>query len=343
MRVGVLCIQLGTPDAPTPEALRPYLKQFLSDARVLDVPAWQRWLLLNFAILPFRPKRSAHAYAQVWQPEGSPLAVNSQAFAKALQARLPAEEYHVVLAMRYGANDMAHAVEKLLSEPLRELVILPMFPQYASATIGSCLEEAYQLLAKRWNIPPVRVIPPFFQEPGFIQTLVDKILPALQEVKPDRIVFSFHGLPERQILKGAYSKQACLQKDDSCCNSLNSGNAYCYRAQCFATARALVSALGESAVPSLTTFQSRLGRTPWIKPYTEEVLKDLPRQGAKRVLIVSPSFTADCLETLEELGIRGRETFLGAGGEVFELISAVNDSPTFVAAAAAWISQKTSF
>jgi protoporphyrin/coproporphyrin ferrochelatase len=337
MRTGVLCIQLGTPDAPTVKAVRPYLRQFLSDPRVLDMPALSRWMLLNLVILPFRPRVAAHAYSRIWTSEGSPLAFNTQRFTDKLQASLGKEKYHVVLGMRYGRPSLADAIEKLLLEPLQEVILFPLYPQYASASTGSCLEEAFSLLGQRWNIPPVRVIPPFFDQPGFIQSFAERIRPALEKSKPDTLVFSYHSIPERQILKSAYPSQACLQSDDSCCAAMNRSNGYCYRAQCFATSRALIAALGLKPEQAITTFQSRLGRIPWIKPYTDIVLQNLPARGKKNIAIVSPSFTADCLETLEELGMRGRDSFMAAGGEAYEFIPCINDSETFVSAATSWI------
>jgi protoporphyrin/coproporphyrin ferrochelatase len=341
MRIGVVVLQLGTPDAPTTKALRPYLKQFLSDPRVLDMPAFFRWLLVNAVILPTRPKHSAKAYASIWTPDGSPLAVISRRFTFALQAELGSSDFEVRLAMSYGSPSTPEVLKKMVGDGFTRIVCLPMYPQYASATTGGTLAGIFEILKDFNNVPSIQVIPPFFQEDGFIETLADNTQEVINRLRPDKILFSYHGLPEKQILKSATVGQTCLKSDDSCCAELSEKNAFCYRAQCFATSRALVASLkkrlGAGLPSSQTSFQSRLGRTPWIKPYTDELLTLLPSQGTKRLAVVSPAFTADCLETLEELGDRGKHAFLEAGGEAFELVPAVNDSPRFVKAVAGWV------
>jgi protoporphyrin/coproporphyrin ferrochelatase len=341
MRIGVVVLQLGTPDAPTPQALRPYLKQFLSDPRVLDMPAFFRWLLVNVVILPTRPKQSAKAYASIWTKEGSPLAVISRRFTAALQAELGVGRFDVRLAMSYGSPSTPEVLRSMVDQGYSRIILLPMYPQYASATTGGTLAGIFETLKDFTNVPAIQVVPPFFQDPGFIETLVDNTANVVARLKPDRILFSYHGLPEKQILKSASADHTCLKRDDSCCSHLTDKNSFCYRAQCFATSRALVEGLrkkmGDSIPSTQTSFQSRLGRTPWIKPYTDEVLHSLPSQGVKRLAVVSPAFTADCLETLEELGDRGKHGFLEAGGEAFELVPAVNDSSRFVQAAAGWV------
>ena len=334
MKTGILLINLGSPEAPTAAAVRPYLREFLSDPRVIDIPAPLRWLLLNAVILPFRPAKSAAAYAKVWTPEGSPLIAHSRAFTDRLAAAL-GDEYRVVLAMRYGQPSLQNAIAELTREPLKELVIFPLYPQYASASTGSSLEEALRVLAPMQNVPALRTIPAFYNDPGYIRALVENATPRLREFNPDYILFSYHGLPERQIRKSEGQAGHCLTADDACCAAIGPGNAFCYRAHCFATTRLVASALGLAAGSYSTSFQSRLGRTPWIKPYTDHVLADLGRRGVKRLAVFSPSFVADCLETLEEMTIRGSETFREAGGERLELIPALNSSESWVQAAAA--------
>lgn len=340
MRVGVIVLQLGTPQAPTPSALRTYLREFLGDPRVLDMPAPARALLLNAVILPTRPKYSAKAYASIWTPEGSPLLVISQRFVSALQVEL-GEGYHVALGMRYGQPSIGAALRPMLDEGVSEIVLLPMYPQYASATTGSSLEHVFEILKDEINIPATRVIPPFFADTGFIDAVTANIFSVLRTLRADGLLFTYHGLPEKQLHKAAPWGHQCHTPSFACCAALNDKNRFCYRAQCMQTSRALVTALnavlGDSAPRAMTSFQSRLGRTPWIQPYTEEILKQLPSQGVKRLAVVSPSFTADCLETLEELGERGKHTFLEAGGEAFELVPAVNFSSNFVSAAANWV------
>ena len=333
MKTGILLINLGSPEAPTASAVRPYLREFLSDPRVIDIPAPLRWLLLNAVILPFRPAKSAAAYAKVWTPEGSPLIANSRAFTAKLAAAL-GDEYHVVLGMRYGKPSLSEAIAELTREPLKELVIFPLYPQYASASTGSSLEEALRVLGSLQNVPTVRTIPAFYNDAGYIQALVENATPRLEEFKPDYVLFSYHGLPERQIRKSEMHGEHCLSADDSCCAAIGPRNAFCYRAHSFATTRLVANKLGLAAGTYSTSFQSRLGRTPWIKPYTDLVLTELAHNGVKRLAVFSPSFVADCLETLEEMTIRGSETFLAAGGEALELIPALNSSDMWVNAAA---------
>jgi ferrochelatase len=342
MKTGILLINLGSPEAPTAAVVRPYLREFLSDPRVIDIPAPLRWLLLNAVILPFRPAKSAAAYAKVWTPAGSPLLAHSRAFAAELAAAL-GEDYRVVLAMRYGNPSVKAAVEELTREPLRELVIFPLYPQYASASTGSSLEEALRLLAPLQNVPALRTIPAFYDDPGYVRALVENAAPRLRDFNPDHVLFSYHGLPERQIRKSEYlpeHAELCLRSEDGCCADHGIDNPFCYRSHCFVTTRLIAKDLGLAAGTYSTAFQSRLGRTPWIKPYTDQVLVDLARAGVKKLAVFSPSFVADCLETLEEMTIRGAETFREAGGEELRLIPALNATPAWVAAAASLIRPK---
>lgn len=336
MKTGVLLINLGSPEAPTAAAVRPYLREFLSDARVIDIPAPLRWLLLNAVILPTRPAKSAAAYAQVWMPEGSPLLVHSRAFADKMEREL-GEGFVVGLAMRYGNPSISSVMDALLREPLKELVVVPLYPQYASSSAGTALEVVMRELATRWNVPPVRVTAPFHDDPGYLDAMTENAAPRLAAFRPDHVLFSYHGLPERQIRKSESVPGHCLAADDSCCATLGAHNAFCYRAQSFATTRALTARLGLDPASVSTAFQSRLGRTPWIKPYTDEVLVRLAKRGVKRLAVFSPSFVADCLETLEEMSIRGAETFVEAGGEALELIPALNAADTWVRAVATWV------
>jgi ferrochelatase len=337
MKTGILLVNLGSPEAPTAAAVRPYLREFLSDPRVIDIPAPLRWLLLNAVILPFRPAKSAEAYRQVWTPEGSPLLAHSRAFARKMAEHLGAG-YKVVLAMRYGNPSLASAVEELRREPLKEIVVFPLYPQYASASTGSSLEEAMRLFAAKDNVPALRVVAPFYDDPGYLEAMVDNAAPLLRDFRPDHILFSYHGLPERQIRKSEFSPEhadLCLAREDGCCADHGIENPYCYRSQSFLTTRLLVEKLGVDASKTSTSFQSRLGRTPWIKPYTDFVLEDLAKKGVKRLAVFSPSFVADCLETLEEMAIRGAESFKAAGGEDLLLIPALNATTPWVRAAAA--------
>jgi len=325
-RTALLLVNLGTPDAPTTADVRRYLREFLSDPRVIDLPSALRWLFLNLIILPRRPARSAEAYRQVWTPEGSPLLVHGQNLTQAVQSALPKIE--VALAMRYGNPSIASALAKLEQAGCDEIVVFPLYPQYASSSTGSTLEAVYQQLATRWNTPYVRVIPPFYDHPAFIEALAQVGEAELATYNPDHILFSFHGLPERHLIKSS-NGDTCLASED-CCASMHLGNRNCYRAQCFATARALAKRLGLTPEDSTVTFQSRLGRTVWIRPYTDEALPKLAAAGVRKLAIYCPAFVADCLETLEEIGIRADEDFRAAGGESVRLIPGLNNHPTWV-------------
>jgi ferrochelatase len=332
MKTAVLVVNLGTPDAPSPSKVRRYLREFLSDPRVLDIPALGRWILLNLIILPFRPRKSAEAYEKIWTAAGSPLLEHTRAFTDKLRASLP-EGYGVEFAMRYGNPSLESGLDKLLARSPEELIIFPMYPQYSSASTGSTLEKIYSLLKSRWNVPAVRTIGPFHGDAGFLDACAAVGRPRLEAFAPDHVLFSYHGLPERQIRRGESLEGHCLKADDSCCASLSWKNNYCYRAQCFETSRQLARRLGLSPAQYTVCFQSRLGRTPWIKPYTDLVIADLGKAGKNKVLVFEPSFTADCLETLEEISYRGQATFLEAGGQKLELVPSLNSSEIWVKAA----------
>jgi len=342
-RVGVLLLNLGTPDAPTTPAVRRYLREFLMDGRVIDLPFVARWPLVHGIIAPFRGPKSAAAYRSVWTAEGSPLLVHSRALAVAVADRLPVP---VALAMRYGNPSIASALATL--GELDELVVVPLFPQYASATTGSALARVQELLGAGPNVPALRVVPPLVQSPAFFEALAAVTRRALHTAEgsqgaepfvPDAILCSYHGLPERHLRA---SRPACLTTE-GCCDRPDAAYGFCYRAQCVATTRGLAGALGwevrgsvperhvaGAALPVYTSFQSRLGRDPWIQPYTEATLEALARSGVRRLAVACPSFVADCLETIEEIGERGAHTFRAAGGEELRVIPCLNAAPEWV-------------
>jgi protoporphyrin/coproporphyrin ferrochelatase len=330
--VGVLLINLGTPDSPGVTEVRRYLREFLSDPRVIDLHPLGRFLLLNLIILPFRPARSARAYQLIWSDKGSPLLAHGQRLAEEVRRSLGAG-YVVELAMRYGAPSIAAALEKLTRQAPRKIVVLPLFPQYSSAATGSAVERVYQVLGQAWNLPPVSTVGAFYDDPGFIDAFAAVARKHLDEFRPDFVLFSYHGLPERHVRKSDPSGRHCLQ-DPGCCASIVPENRYCYRAHCFATTRALVAALGLGADQHSVAFQSRLGRTPWLHPYTDLVLPELARAGKKRLAVICPAFVADCLETLEEIGIRAREQWRSLGGENLLLVPSLNAEPPWVDAVA---------
>jgi len=325
--IGVLLINLGTPDAPTVPAVRRYLRQFLSDPLVIDINPVGRWLLVNLIIAPFRSPKSARAYQKIWNDRGSPLKYNSQDLADAAAEKL-GQGYAVELGMRYGSPSIETAMKRLVERGASELRVLPLYPQYSTSATGSSQEEVFRVAKRMGNSLPLRFLMPFFEHPGFIRAFAEIGAPRLEEFKPDHVLFSFHGLPERQIEKVDTGGNHCL-KSPHCCDKVIPANGLCYRAHSFATARAIAAELKLAPENFSVSFQSRLGRTPWIKPYTDLVLPELIRSGKKRIAVYCPSFVADCLETLEEIGIRAREQAEALGGKV-ELIPSLNANATWV-------------
>jgi ferrochelatase len=329
---GVLLLQLGTPDSTEVSDVRKYLREFLSDPRVLDIPTPARWLLLNAVILPFRPKRSAEAYEKVWTDAGSPLIVYTEALVAKLQSVL-GDGYRVIYGMRYQSPSIASAVGELERAGCRRIVLIPQFPQYASASGGSAVQLALEVIGARWNVPEVQTVGPFYDNPGFLEAAAGIARPLVESFDPDHVIFSYHGLPEKQIRKSDSSGNWCLE-NSWCCDSMNEKNAYCYRAQCFATTRGLIALLDLDEGSTSTTFQSRLAGQKWIEPYTDKALPELYAAGVRRLAVLTPSFTADCLETIEEIGIRGRRQWEELGGEDFLLIPCVNTDDRWVSAVA---------
>jgi len=321
-RSGLLLVNLGTPDAPHTREVRRYLREFLSDPRVLDIPAWRRFIVLEAFILPFRPKASAEAYAKIWTERGSPLLFHTEDLAAKVRARV-GDRAVVEVAMRYGRPSIGSALDRLRAAAVDRIVVFPLYPQYSSAATGSSVERVFEIAAARWNTPYLQVVPPFYEHPAFLDACARVAAPVLSAGPADAVLFSFHGLPERQVKKSDESGSHCLASAD-CCDRIVEANRNCYRAQCFATARGLAERLGVPPDKRIVCFQSRLGRTPWIKPYTDELLTALPARGVRRAVILSPAFVADCLETLEELGMRAVDTFRAAGGEELRVAPAVN-------------------
>jgi ferrochelatase len=319
---GLLLINLGTPASPHPRDVRAYLREFLSDRRVLDVPAFQRRLVLELLILPRRPRRSAEAYRKIWTERGSPLAFHTADLAAKVRERLGAGTI-VEWAMRYGEPSIRSRLASLSERGADRIVVFPLYPQYSSAATGSSLEEVYRVAGTAWNVPRIHVVPPFYDHPAFIAACAALARPWVGRPDVERVYFSFHGLPERQVRKSDPTGRHCLVRDD-CCERLGPANRCCYRAQCMATTRALVATLGLDGSRARVGFQSRLGRNPWIRPYTDELIVEDARAGVRRAVMLAPAFVADCLETLEELGIRAVESWREAGGERLDVVPCVN-------------------
>ncbi|RME27692.1 MAG: ferrochelatase [Deltaproteobacteria bacterium] len=339
--IGVLLINIGTPDSTKVRDVRRYLAEFLSDGRVLDLHPVARWLLLHGVILRTRPARSAAAYQRIWTPEGSPLLVHGQALARALGATL-GQGFQVAAAMRYGNPGIAPVLRDMVARGCDRVIALPLFPQYAAATHMSAVDAITAAVRDLPAAPELTILREFWNEDAFLSAMVARTRESLADFDADHVLFSFHGLPERQVrraeLPGPDGTIAghCLSQAE-CCATLHRSNRRCYRAQCFATARQLAARLALPDDSWSVAFQSRLGRLPWIRPYTDEVLQALGARGVRRLAVVTPSFVADCLETLEELGIAGRETFLAAGGTDWHLVPCLNDHPAWVEGLAALI------
>lgn len=323
---GVLLVNLGTPDAPTRGAVYRYLKQFLLDRRVIDYPWLARNILVRGIIAPLRSGKSAKLYQQLWTENGSPLKYYGEVLTAGVQERL-GDEFVVTLGMRYQNPSIENAIDYLLKEQVSELIVLPLFPQYAGATTGSVHEEVMRILRKKEAIPNVKMVNSYYDEPAMIKIFADNAR-AFDLDSYDHIMFSYHGLPQRQ-LRRADDCNHCLKTDD-CCSTISKINQFCYSAQCHATTRAIAAELGLSEEQYTTTFQSRLGPEAWVQPYTSEVLEEQAKQGAKRILVFSPAFVADCLETIIEISDEYQEEFEEMGGEKVDLVPSLNDNPRWI-------------
>jgi len=326
-KTGVLLINLGTPDSPAVPDVRKYLREFLMDRRVIDIPAMSRFMLINFVIAPFRAPKSAKIYKELWQEKGSPLLIYGLKLKQLLQETL-GDEYLVSFGMRYQSPSMEAAVSELKNKGLENIIVLPLFPQYASASTGSAVEDAMRLLSQWEVIPTITFVNKFFDHPLFINAFAALGRKYMDKENYDYFIFTYHGLPERQIKKS--SVQNYCQLNSNCCSVYHAKNRYCYRAQCYETTRLLARKLGISEEKYKVSFQSRLGSTPWIKPYTDEVIKELPAKGIKKVLVFSPSFIADCLETTIEGGVEYKDLFEKSGGEKWQLVESLNESSEWV-------------
>lgn len=321
----VLLLNVGSPDAPTPAALRRYLRTFLDDPRVVDLPAIVRKILVHLIIVPFRAPKSAKLYERIWTADGSPLLVHTRAQAQGLRTRLA--DTQVVYAMRNGNPSIADVVRQLLADAVSEIVVVPLFPQYASASSGTAVAEFYRELARYPFVPAVRVVGPFFDNAAYLDCVADDIRTTLPRVAADYLLFSYHGLPVRQLHAAARTSGGACRLAD-CCNSIHPGNHGCYRAQCLATSRALAARVPD--IRSSTAFQSRLKGAEWMQPYTDATAIELARQGVRRLAIACPSFISDCLETVSEIGIELRDEFIRAGGKELTLVPCPNDDPAWL-------------
>jgi ferrochelatase len=324
MSKGILLVNLGSPDSTSVSDVRRYLNEFLMDGRVIDTP----WLLRRFIvglILINRPKESAHAYEKIWLPEGSPLVVTSRNVQKKLSARL---NVPVELAMRYQNPSIENAIEKLAAQKIDDVFLIPLFPHYAMSSYESAVEQVKNVAAKIAPQMKIKIQPPYFDAPDYISALVASAKNYL-DGGYDHLLFSFHGIPERHLRKSDTTSCHCLVKEN-CCEVASPAHATCYRAQCFKTVVAFVKLAGVPKEKYSVSFQSRLGKDPWLKPYTDLELAEFPQRGIKKLLVMCPAFVSDCLETIEEINIRGRETFIEAGGKQFAQIPCLNEEALWI-------------
>jgi ferrochelatase len=327
MKKGVLLVNLGTPDSPATADVRKYLDEFLMDERVIDINVVSRALLIKGIIVPFRGPKSAKSYKEIWTEEGSPLMVYTVKATEQLKQRL-GNEYHVEMAMRYQSPSIQSALDKLRAAQVTSIQVIPLFPQYASASTGSVHQKVMEIVSKWQAVPSISFINSFYDNPLVIEAFAQngaKYDPASY----DHVLFSFHGLPQRHMLKADETKQHCL-KVANCCDTITGANRFCYSAQCHATARLIAEKLNIPKEKYTLTFQSRLGRDPWMKPYTSEVVAEMAKKGIKKMLVFCPAFVADCLETIFEVSVEYNDEFKALGGEHIQLVESLNDSSLWV-------------
>lgn len=333
-KTGVLLVNLGTPDSPSVSDVRSYLSQFLNDPRVIDIPWLLRKILVNGIIVPFRAPKSAKVYKELWTENGSPLLFHSNNVKNLLQKEL-AGEYEVFLAMRYKNPSIPQVLEEMRWKNFDKIIVVPMFPQYASASTGSALEEVMRELCKWWVIPEIRMISQYYNHPLYIDAFVERGKQYnLSEY--DHILFSYHGLPERQVDK-VYKDDLC--KDHDCEHEITEENKLCYKATCYATTRLLVEKLNIPQEKYTVCFQSRLDKK-WLEPFSDKVVEECAKKGMKKILVFSPAFTADCLETTIEIGEEYQELFEEHGGEKVQLVESLNSHPLWIQCLKALVTER---
>lgn len=324
MKTTVLLVNLGTPDSPSVADVRSYLRQFLNDPRVVDLPWLVRKILVNLIIVPFRAPKSAEIYQKLWTEQGSPIILHGEMVRELLQERL-GSDYIVELAMRYKNPSLPDVLERVRHSNPDRIIVLPLFPQYASASTGSALQEVMDIVRNWWVIPSVDFISQYWDHPGFIKALVERGR-QYDWREYDHVLFSYHGLPERQVDK-VYDKGMCSERD--CEHEITEDNKYCYKATCYATTRLLAEGLGIPEDSYTVCFQSRLDKR-WLEPFADKMVIEQAKKGAKKLLVFSPSFVADCLETTIEIADEYQLLFEEHGGEKIQLVESLNDHPAWI-------------
>lgn len=338
-KTGLLVVNLGTPDAPEYGAVKRYLTEFLMDGRVIDIPFWRRFLLVNGIIAPFRSRKVAKEYKKLWTAHGSPLLTHGLVLVQKLLEKFDSSPWdvEVELAMRYQNPSIQMALEKLRAKGVDEIIVFPLFPQYASATTGSVNQKVMEVVSQWQVIPSIQFLNSYHSHPEFINAFAAKVLHDVSKHQPDHVLFSYHGIPERHLdrirSEAGYCNSACNCRDGKY-------QQYCYRSACFHTSKLIAESIGLDQGSYSTSFQSRLGKDPWIKPYTDATIAELAGKGVKALLVVSPSFVADCLETTLEIGEEYRNLFLEKGGEKFNFTESLNVDNLWVEAVFNIISTK---
>ena len=335
MKKGVLLVNLGSPDSPNPKDLKPYLDEFLMDERVIDVPKWLRNIIVRGIILRTRPKKSAKAYKKIWWDEGSPLIVISERFKNKVASGV---QIPVALGMRYGSMTIKNGLDELVSQGVEEVLLVPLYPHYAMSSYETVVVKAME--DKRIHFPDLKLVtmPAFYSNPDYIKVLSDSIVDGLKDFDYDHILFSYHGIPERHIRKSDPTKYHC-KIDDQCCRVNSIAHHTCYRHQCYDTTELVKAALNLPEKKVSSSFQSRLAGDPWLKPYTDYEFERLAEEGVKNLAVITPAFVSDCLETLEEIAMEGKEQFEEAGGENYIHIACLNDREDWVSLMSGWIDQ----
>jgi ferrochelatase len=326
-KTGVLLIQLGTPDSPKVGDVRRYLTEFLNDPRVIDIPWLVRKILVNGIIVPFRAPKSAKIYKELWDlSDGvSPLLTHTERKTELLQERLKDDNVTVHFAMRYQNPSMDKVLDEMRRANYEKIIILPLFPQYASASGGSAIDKAMKIIRKWWVIPEISIVSEFYEHEAYIDAIVERSK-AFNIADYDRVMFSYHGLPDRHVDK-VYDTGLC--EDQPCETEINEENKFCYKAECYATTRLIADKIGLKEEDYTVAFQSRLDKK-WLKPFSDKVIEEWAHEGAKKILVFSPAFVADCLETLIEIGVEYQEDFEKLGGEKVQLVPSTNDHPRFI-------------
>jgi ferrochelatase len=330
---GVLLVNLGSPDSTKVKDVKRYLGEFLMDERVIDIPYWKRFLLIKGIILNVRPKKSAAAYKKIWWKEGSPLVVISERFADKVKKKV---NIPVALGMRYGSMSIEKALKELEQQQVTEVFLIPLYPHYAMSSFETVVEKTKDLIKATFTNMSMDVQPTFYNDPDYIRVMSQNLKEQLEGFDYDHILFSYHGIPERHIFKGDPTGSHC-KLDGSCCEVSSEAHKTCYRHQCFETTKGIVKELGLKEGTYRNSFQSRLLKDPWLKPYTDHELEAMPEQGVKKLAVITPAFVADCLETLEEIAMEGKDEFLAFGGEDFKHIGCLNENEAWVEVVQKWI------